>query len=372
MVEVPFLPLDHIHGQLASELVSTFKDVLSEGHFILGRRLQSFEQRFAGYVGAHHAVGVGSGHDALLLSLKALGVGPGDEVIIPAHTFFATPLAVYHTGAKPVPVDVEPQTCNIDVKQIEAVINPRTRAIIPVHLYGTPAEMDTIQSLARANNLFVVEDFAQSHGALYKQRQTGSLGDINATSFYPVKNLGALGDGGMVTTNSTALAKKVAILRNYGSEEKHVFTEAGSNSRLDEIQAALLEVKLQYLDAWNAERRKIAHQYITMLSEIEAVGLPGIPEGVTPVFHIFAIQTEKRDSLRSYLRSKGIETLVHYPVPLHHQPAAIRMGLAGGTYPVAEKIAGTQLSLPVYPGLRSAQIEHVAQAIRTFFSKNRV
>ncbi len=371
MFQIPYRPLDHIHQSINASLKDAFGVVLSSNSYILGSHVESFEKEFAKYIGVEHAIGVGNGHDALLLSLKALGIGPGDEVVIPAHTFFATALAVFNSGAKPVLIDVENDSCNIDISNLNRHINNRTRAIVPVHLYGNPCDMDPLLDAAKNLGLPVVEDFAQAHGALYKGRSCGSMGLINATSFYPVKNLGALGDGGMVTTQSVELATTVRKLRNYGGLKRDEYDLPGYNSRLDALQAAFLKIKLPHLDEWNRQRRKIADLYVALLKNCDDLRLPLIPEGNKAVFHVFAIRTKRRNELKDWLGQQGIETLVHYPVPIYRQPAAKRIGMADGDFPITEDICKTELSLPIYPGLSDDSVEYICKQIILFFKKGR-
>jgi dTDP-4-amino-4,6-dideoxygalactose transaminase len=359
---VPFLDLAALHAPLASEMEAAYKRVMAASHFILGLELEAFENEFAAYCGTRHCIGTGNGLDALTLALIAAGVGPGDEVIVPAQTFIATWLAVSHAGATPVPVDIAPASHNIDPGLLEAAITPRTRAITPVHLFGRPAEMDAINTIARRHGLFVLEDAAQAHGAGYHDQRTGNLGDAAAFSFYPGKNLGALGDGGAVTTDDDALADRLRGLRNYGSPRKYHHPEIGFNSRLDELQAAFLRVKLPRLEAWNARRQAIAGQYDAALRGLP-LGLPlAADSNCQPVWHQYVITTAQRDRLQAQLAEQGIATMVHYPLPPHRQPAYRE--LAGRSFPAAEALAAQCLSLPICPTLPDADVERIGAAIR--------
>jgi dTDP-4-amino-4,6-dideoxygalactose transaminase len=345
--------------------MAAYSRVLSSGTFVLGEELGAFEQEFADYCCAKHCIGVGSGLDALILSLRALGIGDGDEVIVPAHTFIATWLAISMVGARPVPVEPDGGTYNIDVERIEAAVTPRTRAIVVVHLYGQPAEMDSILAMSRRHGLCVVEDAAQAHGARYKGRRVGALGDIAAFSFYPAKNLGALGDGGAITTNSDRLAQKVRLLRNYGSTQKYRHEVAGVNSRLDELQASFLRVKLSRLDAWNTARQKVASQYMERLKTAEGIVLPKVLSEVDHVWHLFVIRCADRDWIRELLARRECQTMIHYPTPPHLQPAYGSSGFRSGMFPVTETLASQVLSLPMGPHLSDDQVEHVVWSLLT-------
>lgn len=350
------------HLQLHEELQTAFNRVLESGWYILGKETEAFEQEFAAYCGAAHCVGVANGLEALHLILRAYGISAGDEVIVPANTYIATWLAVSHTGAIPVPVEPLEITYNLDPDRIEAVITPRTRAIIVVHLYGQSADMDAINNIASRYGLKVIEDAAQAHGASYKGRRTGSLGHAAGFSFYPGKNLGALGDGGAVTTNDPQLADAVRTLRNYGSKIKYHNQFQGYNSRLDEMQAAFLRVKLKYLDVWNAARCKIAEEYLKQLINSSLV-LPVTPDWAKPVWHQFVVRAQLRDKLRSWLYENGIETMIHYPIPPHLQPAYLQMGFAEGDMPITESIHREVLSLPIWPGMSKSDVQAVSAAI---------
>lgn len=362
---VPFLDLGAAYGELQAEMDAAMARVCSSGWFILGSETEAFEQEFAEYLGVRHCVGVGNGLDALHLALRAMGIGPGDEVIVPSNTFIATWLGVTHAGATPVPVEPDPYTYNLDADRIEAALTPRTRAILPVHLYGQPADMDPINQLAQDHGLLVLEDAAQAHGATYKGRKVGGLGDAAAWSFYPGKNLGALGDGGAITTDDDRLAERMRLLRNYGSEVKYRHETIGFNTRLDELQAAVLRVKLEHLDEWNGRRREIAATYSAELSGAELV-CPFVPPWAEPVWHLFVVRTPERDDLQRHLQGKGIATLIHYPVPPHLQPAYEELRRSEGSLPISEAIHREVLSLPIGPHLTSAEAAAVVDAVRTF------
>lgn len=350
-MNIPLLDLVAQYHSIKDELDRAVLDVFESGRFILGSNVASLEQEIADYIGVKHAIGVASGTDALIIALRALGVGSGDEVIVPAYSFFATAGVVLTVGARPVFVDVNPETYLIDISQIEAAITPRTKAIIPVHLYGQPADMDPICEIAEKNGLKVFEDNAQAQGARYKGRVTGSLGHAAAHSFYPGKNLGALGEAGAVTTDDADVAEKVRVLRNYGSEVKYHNKYKGFNCRIDELQAAFLRVKLRHLDQWNEKRRVRAEQYMNGLASCPDVTLPFVPAWAVPVWHQFVIRHPDRDALLQRLKSADIGALIHYPIPPHLSQAYADMGLGPGTYPGAEELARTVLSLPMGPHL---------------------
>jgi dTDP-4-amino-4,6-dideoxygalactose transaminase len=362
-VNVPFLDFAGPYEELRAELDEAYFRFMRSGWYILGREVESFEQEFAAYCGVQHCVGVGNGLEALHLILRGYGIGAGDEVIVPSNTYIATWLAVSYAGATPVPVEPDPQTFNLDPARIAAAITPRTKAIMPVHLYGQPADMDPIMELATKHGLKVIEDNAQSQGARYKGRRTGSLGDAAGNSFYPGKNLGALGDAGAVTTNDAALADRMRVLRNYGSRKKYFNEVKGFNSRLDELQAALLRVKLKRLDEWNGRRRAVAARYQAELTGSD-LRLPTAPAWAEPVWHLFVVRHQGRDELQMKLNEAGIGTLIHYPVPPHLSGAYAEMGMAEGAFPIAEAIAATVLSLPIGPHLAPAQAAAVVEQVR--------
>ena len=337
--------------------------VMERSHFILGPEVAAFEEEFAAYCGAKYCVGCSNGLDALQLILRAAGIGPGDEVIVPAHTFVATWMAVSAVGATPIGADCEIDTCNISPKAVESAITPRTRAIIAVHLYGRPADMRALRRIADQNHLLLIEDAAQAHGAHIDGKLTGTLGDAAAFSFYPTKNLGALGDGGAVVTNNEEIAAKVRRIGNYGSSIKYLHDSHGMNARLDEMQAAILRVKLPHLNRWNEERRAIAQQYSLILPKNGELRLPQPDEAAGPVsaWHLFVIRTSARDALQETLSKEGIQTLIHYPTPPHLQP--VYAGTTRGAFPVAESICRHALSLPLYPGLSPVAIAAIVDAI---------
>ncbi|MGC9977153.1 MAG: DegT/DnrJ/EryC1/StrS family aminotransferase [Syntrophales bacterium] len=362
---IPFLDLKALYLELKEELDAAYFRVMESGSYILGKELEAFEREFADYCNVKHCIGVGNGLDALHLILRAMEIGPGDEVIVPANTFIATWLAVTYAGATPVPVEPDEKTYNIDPYRIEEAITPRTRAILPVHLYGQPAHMDAILDIARRHGLNVIEDAAQAHGARYKGERTGGLGDAGGFSFYPGKNLGALGDGGAVTTNDDRLGELIRSLRNYGSYQKYVHDLLGYNSRLDELQAAFLRVKLKYLDTWNERRCWVAKQYTETLKSSKLI-LPYVPEYANPVWHLYVICTEERDKFQKHLTDKGIGTLIHYPIPPHLQKAYINLGYNSIDFPLAEKLAKHVLSLPMRPHISDEQIAVIIDAILSF------
>jgi len=349
---IPFLDLKASYLDLKDELDSAYHRVMTSGWYILGAELEAFEAEFAGYCGVGHCVGVANGLEALTLVLRAWSIGPGDEVIVPANTYIATWLAVTHVGATPVPVEPCEDTCNINPAVIEASITGRTKAILPVHLYGQTADMDPIYEIANRYGLKVLEDAAQAHGARYKGKRAGSLGDAAGFSFYPGKNLGAIGDGGAVTTSDAELADKIRCLRNYGSRKKYVNEAAGFNSRLDELQAAFLRVKLRYLDAWNDKRRQLAAWYLKALPvSFNELLLPVVPSWAEPCWHLFVVRHAERDAMQSMLTEHGVGTLIHYPIPPHLQEAYATMGYPEGSFPITEKLARQVLSLPMWPQL---------------------
>lgn len=357
-----FLPLEH---ELYQNLKSAFDRVLLNSWYINGDEDAKFEMLFAQYCNAKYCVGVGNGLDALMLSLKAIGIERGDEVIIPANTYIATALAVTYAGGKPILVDPDISTFNIDYYGIEHAITKKTKAIIPVHLYGQACNMDKIMAVAKANGLFVVEDCAQAHGAEYKGKKVGTFGDIAGFSFYPGKNLGALGDAGAVVSNNLELINIVRVLGNYGSDYKYHHIYKGNNSRLDEIQAALLTEKLAILDKINCDRRKIANCYLTGINNPD-ITLPYVPDDCLPVWHIFAIRCHRRKELESFLLEKGVETNKHYPIPIHLQECYKELNLGKGNYPNAEEISETELSIPMYYGMTESEIQYVIDCINTF------
>jgi dTDP-4-amino-4,6-dideoxygalactose transaminase len=349
-MKVPFLDIKASYLELKEEFDAAYHRVMDSGWVLLGQETEALEREFAAYCEAKHCMAVGNGLDALQLVLRAWDIGPGDEVIVPAHTFIATWLAVSNVGATPVPVEPDERTYNIDVSRIEAAITPSTKAIIPVHLYGQPADMDPIMELAAKHGLKVLEDNAQAQGARYKERRTGSLGHAAATSFYPGKNLGAFGDAGAVTTSDDELADKVRMLRNYGSKVKYQHELLGVNSRIDELQAAFLRVKLAHLDEWNARRKKVAAQYLSDLSSLKAqLTLPHVPGWADPVWHLFVVRHPERDRLQQHLTERGIQTIIHYPIPAYRSGAYEALGIKEGRLPICENLSREVLSLPIGP-----------------------
>jgi len=367
--QVPFVDLAAQYSTIADEINETTSRIIQKADFILGREVRLFEEEFAAFSEARYAVGVDSGTSALELALRAYDIGPGDEVITAANSFIASALAISHAGATPVLVDVDPFTHTIDVTGIERAITSRTKAILPVHLYGHPAHMDPIRQIAEQHGLIVIEDACQAHGARYKGRRAGSLGHAAAFSFYPGKNLGAYGDGGMVVTNDADIRKRLEMLRNYGQEEKYHHLTQGFNRRLDTLQAAVLRVKLKYLEKWNAARRWQAELYHRLLAGTALV-LPSEAVGAQSVWHLYVIRTEHRDKLKEYLASRGIAAGIHYPVPIHLQPAYKNLGYKRGSFPVTEQYAQRILSLPMYAELTPELIEYVSKTILTFLSAN--
>ena len=357
-MKIPFLDLGAPYRELKPEIDTALSRVLESGWYILGPEVEAFETEWAAYCDAKHAVGLANGLDALTLALRALDIGPGDEVIVPSNTYIATWLAVTGVGATPVPVEPDVATHNIDPARIEAAITSRTRALLPVHLYGQPADMDPILDIASRHGLRVIEDAAQAHGARYKGKRIGAHGDIVCWSFYPGKNLGALGDAGAITTNDAALAERVALLRNYGSRQKYVNEEPGVNSRLDPIQAAVLRVKLGVLDEWTERRRAVASAYTLGLAESGLI-LPHVPDWAEPAWHLYVVRTPDRDRLQGRLSEAGIGTLIHYPIPPHMQKAYAERQIAPNALPLAQTLASEVLSLPIGPHLHVMEANKV-------------
>lgn len=357
-MNIPFLDLKLPHVELRSELRDAFERVLDSGWYILGNEVEQFEQEFAEYCEVEHCVGVANGLDALHLILRAYGIGQGDEVIVPSNTYIATWLSASYAGATPIPVEPDLRTYNLDSSKIEAAITPRTKAIMVVHLYGQPADMDAINIIAKKHNLKVVEDAAQAHGARYKGKRVGALGDAAGFSFYPGKNLGAIGDGGAVTTNDAELAKKIRVLGNYGSQVKYHNELKGFNSRLDELQAALLRAKLKMLDEWNNRRKVVAKKYLNQLAKSNLL-LPFVPEWADPVWHLFVVRSLQRDALQKRLTESNVATMIHYPIPPHLQPAYDELNYGQGDFPIAELIHQEVLSLPIGPHMHQDQIHQV-------------
>ncbi len=370
---VPFFDLTRQYKEIEQEILSATTKVYEKGRFILGEEVSSFEDEFARYCGVRYGIGVGSGTDALCLALKAAGIGEGDEVITAANSFIATALAISFTGAKPVFVDIEPETYNMDPNALEHLLKMREatgkrqkiKAILPVHLYGHPAKMDEIMEIANRYHLIVIEDACQAHGAEYRGKKVGSFGAMGCFSFYPTKNLGGYGDGGMVITDHKKYDDRLRLLRCYGEKKKYEHILLGGNSRLDEIQAALLRVKLRYLDQWNEKRRKRAEAYKKRLSSMEVV-LPVETEKARHVYHLFVIRTKRRNGLQTFLKEKGIETLIHYPIPIHLQKAFKGLGYRRGDFPVTERYSREVLSLPFFPEMKESETGEVAKTISLF------
>ena len=366
-MEIPFLSFQYSHRQIKQELTKAFEDFFDSGWYVLGNNVKLFEKEYALFNDTKYAVGVSNGLDALHIALRTLGIGEGDEVIVPSNTYIATVLAVSYTGAKPVFVEPDINTFNINTALIEAAISKHTKAIIPVHLYGQSCNMQAIMNIADKYQLKVVEDNAQSHGALWNGKLTGSWGHINATSFYPGKNLGALGDAGAVTTDDESLAIAARSLRNYGSEKKYHNELIGYNMRLDECQAAFLSIKLKYLQQWTFQRQQIAKWYDEALAGINGLNLPKTDEEAKHVYHLYVVKAIKRDALQQHLNANGIGTLIHYPIPPHMQKAYKHLGFKKGDFPLAEEIANSCLSLPLWPGMKKEEVLFVSQTIRSFY-----
>lgn len=365
MWKIPYLDLGGIHKPLEKELEEIYRNVFKEQWFIQGKYCKEFEEEFASYCGTKYCIGVGNGLDAIRIILQAMEIGEGDEVIVPANTFIATVLAVTYVGAVPVFVDADPETYNIDLKRVEEKITPRTKAVIAVHLYGRIVDMEPLDKLKRQYQIRLIEDAAQGHGAMLGARRAGSLSDAAAFSFYPGKNLGALGDGGAVVTDNEGLAERIRALANYGSREKYVHRYKGCNSRLDELQAGFLKVKLRYLEEWNEERRTIAYRYNTEIKN-DRLLLPRWQGGKNHVFHIYPVMCEKREHLIAYLRERGIETNVHYPTPIYRQGAYAEFGGQADVWPVTEQICRQEVSVPLYPGLTKGEQDYMIACLNDY------
>jgi len=366
MLSIPFLSFTPQNQQIREQVLAAMAQIFDSEWYVLGEAVKRFEVEYAAFNQTAACVGVANGLDALHLALRALGIGAGDEVLVPSNTYIATWLAVSMVGATPVPVEPSLATYNLDPTRLEAAITPRTRAIMPVHLYGQACEMQAIMAIAEKHGLQVIEDNAQAQGASFAGKLTGSFGAINATSFYPGKNLGALGDAGAITTNHENLAQQIRVLRNYGSQQKYHNEVLGYNSRLDELQAAILSVKLPLLAEWTHQRQILAAQYQAALSKISDLQLPAVAPGATHVYHLYVVRTPRRDALQRYLTEQGVGTLIHYPVPPHLQAAYKNLGYKAGDFPLAEEIAATCLSLPLWPGITSEQVDNIAYAVKTF------
>lgn len=365
-VIVPFVDLATQHELIAEDIAQAIHEVVRRSDFILGEQVSRFEAEFAAYVEGGYAVGVDSGSSALELGLLSLGIGPGDEVITAANTFIASASAIVATGARPILVDVDPHTYTMDPRALKGAITPRTKAILPVHLYGQPADLDLIKKTAQENELLILEDACQAHGATYKGRKAGSIGDAAAFSFYPAKNLGAWGDGGILVTNSESAAEKVRMFRNYGQSRKYFHDFPGYNRRLDTIQAAILRVKLQHLDSWNNRRREVARQYDEAFSGLPLI-CPSEASYALHVYHLYVIRCQARDSLQTFLSTQGIATGVHYPIPVHEQKSMEHLGYKRSDFPVTEQCAREILSLPMFPTMSDEQVSTVTTAVQRFF-----
>lgn len=367
-MNIPFVSFKSVNEQIKPEILSAFETFFDNGWYVLGEKVKQFEQEYAAFNEVAHCIGISNGLDALHIALKTLEIGPGDEVIVPSNTYIATALAVSYVGATPVFVEPDIRTYNIDPALIAAAITPRTKAIMPVHLYGQACAMEAIMAVAQQHGLYVIEDNAQAQGATFKGKLTGSWGQINGTSFYPGKNLGALGDAGAITTNDEVLARRAAMLRNYGSEKKYYNEVIGHNMRLDECQAAFLSVKLRYLREWTAQRQQIAGWYNEALAGAGDLMLPAVADDATHVYHLYVVRTRQRDALQEYLTREGVGTLIHYPIPPHMQEAYKELGFGKGDFPLAEEIADTCLSLPMWPGMNEENVRQVADKIKGFYN----
>jgi dTDP-4-amino-4,6-dideoxygalactose transaminase len=368
---IPYYSLEKIHQDLQEGMKNTFLSVMEGNWFVLGRHLEEFEDAFADFTGVKFAIGVGNGLDGLKISLRCLDLQKGDKMVIPAHTFSASVLAAVENGITPVLADVNRQDGLLDAGQFADKLKADVKVVMPVHLYGNPCDMQKIAQVAEAAGIYIVEDFAQSVGAMFRGQPTGSFGTVNATSFYPVKPLGALGDGGMITTNDPDLNQRCRKLRNYGYSGKSTMELTGYNSRLDELQAAFLMLKMKHLERWKMDRVDIAHRYLQNLSDLEQVILPPADKNNSPAFHIFPIRLRKRDDLKIYLEENRIQTQIHYPVPPHLQPAFRFLGYRKGDFPVTEEISDTELSLPIYPGLSTDSVDRISQCIRHFIREKK-
>ena len=367
-MNIPFLSFVPMHSSIKTEMMNAFEKVYDSYWYVNGESVSNFEKEYARFNQVDNTIGVSNGLDALFLALKIVGVKAGDEVIVPSNTYIATALAVTYIGATPIFVEPNIDTYNINPKNIEAAITSKTKAIMPVHLYGQCCEMEEIMAIAKKHNLFIIEDNAQSQGSSFNNKLAGSWGHVNGTSFYPGKNLGAIGDAGAVTTNDTNYASQIKSLRNYGSSKKYYNEVIGHNMRLDELQAALLSVKLQHLPNWTLQRQQIASWYNEGLKDVEEIILPKVHQNATHVYHLYIIRTTKRDELQQYLTQQGIGTMIHYPMPPHLQEAYSFLGHKKGDFPIAEELANTMLSIPLYPGMTQEQTQQVANAIKQLFN----
>lgn len=370
-MKIPFLSFEEVNKKIKSEILTSFENFFDSNWYVLGERVAQFEKEYATFNETNYAVGLSNGLDALHIALRTLDIGVGDEVIVPSNTYIATALAVSYVGAKPIFVEPRMDTYNLDPSKIESAITTKTKAIMPVHLYGQACEMEEIMAIAKKHNLYVVEDNAQAQGASYKDKLTGDWGDINGTSFYPGKNLGALGDAGAITTNSLELADKAKVLRNYGSEKKYHNETIGYNMRLDECQAGFLSVKLKFLSAWTVQRQEIASWYNEALKNIDDLILPQVADNSTHVYHLYVVRTKNRDVLQKHLNESGIGTLIHYPIPPHLQKAYAHLEFKKGDFCIAEEIADTALSLPLWPGMTKLQVNYICETIKSFYASNK-
>ena len=368
-MSIPFLSFSPQHDPIREDVLAAIAHVYDKQWYVLGEQVKSFEAEYSAFNQVGHTIGVANGLDALHLALLALDVQPGDEVLVPSNTYIATWLAVSYVGGVPVPVEPNPHTYNLDPARLEAAITLRTRGIMPVHLYGQACEMGPIMEVARKHSLWVVEDNAQAQGAAWEDGLTGTFGAANGTSFYPGKNLGALGDAGAVTTNDEVLATKISTLRNYGSQQKYYNEVIGQNSRLDELQASVLRIKLRHLPAWTAQRQQVAAWYGLHLAGLGDLVLPTVATGATHVYHLYVVRTAHREALQQHLTAQGVGTLIHYPVPPYRQQAYAHLNMPAGAFPIAEEIADTALSLPMWPGMTEQDVTAVAAAVRSFFGK---
>lgn len=366
-MNIPFLSFSGMHPELKDDMLEAFSQFYDSNWYVLGEFTNTFEKAYADWNQVAYCVGVSNGLDALVLSLKALGIGKGDEVLVPSNTYIATWLAVTYVGAKPIPVEPNYKTYNLNPEFAEKAINKKTKAIIVVHLFGQACQMDAISDLSKKFNLYVIEDNAQAHGATFLKKKTGSWGHINATSFYPGKNLGALGEAGAITTDNFYLAQKVRLLRNYGSQKKYYNEVPGFNMRIDELQAALLSVKLPHLEKWTKERQTIADIYNSELQNLGDLVLPFVADGSSHVYHLYVVRSKRRDELQKFLSENGIGTMIHYPIPPHLQLAYTSLGYKKGDFPIAEELANTCLSLPLWPGMKKDQVKEVGRTIKKFF-----
>lgn len=370
-MNIPFLSFEYMHSLMRQQAIDMFTQFYDDQYYILGKGVEIFEQEYAAYCKTKYCVGMSNGLDALFIALKTLGIGKGDEVVVPSNTYIATVLAVSYTGAIPVFAEPDSATYNITAKTIEDAITPKTKAIIPVHLYGQACEMEAILALSQKYHLFIVEDNAQAHGATYNGKITGSFGMINATSFYPGKNLGALGDSGAITTDDPMLAQKASMLRNYGSKEKYYNEIIGYNKRLDELQARFLSIKLKKIEEFTILRQQIAAWYNSALSVIPEINTPTIAKNSTHVYHLYVIRTSVRKSLQQYLKNNDIGTLIHYPVPPFLQKAYSQLKIKKNTFPLAEEFAETSLSLPIWPGMNQEMVSYISELIMKFYKQRK-